>query len=300
MERVKRGIKKIVAKTVRIFFPYSLIIDRYSVIERMSMNFAKGALSRSVLRIDNACPHSWEFSAFSQNSEDGIIDFLASFISTPNRYFIEIGSSDGLENNSSYLAFAKKYSGIMIEGDQSKAERAKKYLERFNWGVEYINSFVDKDNISELLTKKSLYLNPDFFSLDIDGIDFYVMESVLSSGYRPKIVSVEYNSTFGPTRELTIIYKADFEYGKAHPSHFYYGVSVAGWKKLFRKYNYEFVTVDSNGVNAFFIDRTQFRDDLPAAFHGSEFLENFALRARLKNYWSDQFEQIKTMPYYEL
>ena len=34
---------------------------------------------------------------------------------------------------------------------------------------------------------------------------------------------------------------------------FYYGVSVTGYKNLLQRYGYRFVTVESKGINAFFI-----------------------------------------------
>lgn len=289
-------IKKILA----FLLPYEFIIDRYSFTGRMSMSFSKGAINKASLTIDPAIPETWEFSAFSQNGEDGIVDFLLKHIKEPNKYFIEIGSSDGLENNSSYLAFVKKYNGIMIEGDSVKLQRAKKYLQRFNWGVKYICMFVTKENINLILTENSLHLNPDYFSLDIDGIDYYVMESILTNKFRPKIVCVEYNSSFGPTNAITINYDPNFSYWEAHSSHTYYGVSISGWRKLFAKFEYEFIAVDSNGVNVFFIDRKEFKETLPTKFKASDFIENFALRCRYKNTWVEQFEKIKELSYNEI
>ncbi len=300
MRKIKSGIQRLWRVALQVFFPYSIIIDKYSIIERMSMSFSRGALSKATTTINELNPTTWEFSAFSQNGEDGIIDFLTQRVKNPNRYFVEIGSSDGLENNSSYLAFSRKYSGVMIEGDRLKSNHAKKYLERFNWGVKYINCFVDRENTADLMKKESLYSDPDFFSLDIDGIDYYVMDTLLASGFRPKVICVEYNSSFGPEREITIKYRSDFNYSLAHGSRFYYGVSINGWKKLFKKFNYDFITVDANGVNAFFVDLKQMSDDFPVGIKSKDFEENFALRARYKNRWKEQFELIKDMPYYEI
>ncbi len=69
-------------------------------------------------------PTSWEFCGFSQNGEDGIIDYLCQKIINPNRYFVEIGAADGLENNTAWLAIARKFSGLMIEGSPQLAARA--------------------------------------------------------------------------------------------------------------------------------------------------------------------------------
>ena len=171
MNTIKEFCVKVVRELLSIFDFYSIIIDKYSMIERMTMNLSKGALNKCNLKIIDHQPMSWEFSAFSQNGEDGIIEFFLSYIKIPNRYFVEIGSSDGLENNSSYLAFAKKYSGIMIEGNSSKSKRAKAHLSRFNWGIKYINSLVNRENIGPLLKQECLCSDPDFFpSISMESI----------------------------------------------------------------------------------------------------------------------------------
>lgn len=49
------------------------------------------------------CINDHEYTIFSQNGEDGIISFLSSGLQSSRRQFIEIGTSDGGENNSMYL-----------------------------------------------------------------------------------------------------------------------------------------------------------------------------------------------------
>ncbi len=58
--------------------------------------------------VDLRSPQSWEFSGFSQNGEDGILDVLRRQLKQRNRYFVEIGSADGLQNNSSWLVVAEQ------------------------------------------------------------------------------------------------------------------------------------------------------------------------------------------------
>src|SRR6266849_1045876 len=62
--------------------------------DRINMALARGAASASLRRLDPTDPRSWEFSGFSQNGEDGILDYLVSHLKTENRYFIEIGASN--------------------------------------------------------------------------------------------------------------------------------------------------------------------------------------------------------------
>lgn len=292
-EKAKTSIKHLLLK------PAYFVNTNLLYMDRMGLACARGALNAATRKVDPHKTQTWEFTAFSQNGEDGIIDQLTSFIKAPNRYFIEIGASDGLENNSAYLAFVRKYNGIMVEGNSLKARSAKGYLQSLNWGVKYLNWFITQDTV-EALKAECLHLDPDFISIDIDGNDYYIARALVGTGLRPKIVCVEYNSAYGPTRSITIKYDSAFDYTKAHPSRLYYGVSIAGWRRFFEQQGYEFVTVDRNGVNAFFVDPeavdTEFLDGLERL----EFHENFAQIARYGDTWKGQFRQIQDMVYCEI
>jgi hypothetical protein len=60
----------------------------------------------------------------------------------------------------------------------------------------------------------------------------------------------------------------------AHPTGMFYGVSVSAWRALLGRHGYRFVTVDSNGVNAFFIDPVCFPDGFADAIQGLAFRDN--------------------------
>lgn len=266
---------------------------------KIGIAFSRGAVSINGREATPTDPLSWEFSSFSQNGEDGIFDYLTRRISSPNRYFIEIGASDGTENNCSWLALGRKFSGLMIDGDRKKLENARRILQPMNWGIQFITMFITLNNIAEIL-KKSLYLDPDVFSLDMDGNDYYIAQKILESGMRPKIFCVEYNSAYGPSTSLTIKYDKEFDYNRAHETHLYYGVSITGWKNLFSSYGYTFVTVDSNGINAFFIRSEFFPQDFVNGLRGSHFKENFAQVVRFGGPWELQFSKIQTMEFFEI
>ena len=84
--------------------------------QRINAAIAKGGAMMQARRIDLSDPATWEFSGFSQNGEDGILDVLRGQLSSSNRFFVEIGAADGVENNSSWLAVMEKYNGLMVEG----------------------------------------------------------------------------------------------------------------------------------------------------------------------------------------
>jgi hypothetical protein len=277
--------------------PVSNYTGAYAYAMRLNLALARGALNATTRRVDPLVPATWEFAAFSQHGEDGIIEHLLSLVARPNRYFLEIGASDGLENNSAYLAFAKNYAGVMVEGDEFKSHCARTLLTPLNDTVDYVNMFVETSSAPAIVAG-CRELAPDLFSLDIDGNDYHVGAACLSAGLRPKIICVEYNSAFGPERTLTLPYVVGFEHTAVHDSRLYYGVSIRAWRAFLEAQGYRFVTVETTGVNAFFIDPGEVA--LPDGIEPLEFAENTSQFHLTKTDWRGQFELIKDMPYLDL
>jgi len=274
---------------IKRLFNYLLDVrDRQRIIIALS----KGAAMMHARNIDLAQPDSWEFSGFSMNGEDGIIDVLRRQLKSGNRYFIEIGASNGMENNSSWLVVAEKFNGIMIDGDPKLVERAKRMVGIFSIGTECKHMFVTAESVKEL-KQMAFHSDPDVFSLDIDGNDYYIAKALMDSGFRPKIFVVEYNSVFGSERSVTIEYRNDFAFANAHPSQLYYGVSIAGWRKFFESHGYRFVTVDRNGVDAFFVDPAHFDADFLDGVKPLEFAENRYQYTKFRKSSEEQYRMIE-------
>lgn len=270
------------------------LID-YKDRQRIAIALAKGGASRAARQVDLVDPRTWEFSGFSQNGEDGIIDVLRGQLKHSNRYVVEIGAAEGTENNSSWLLTTAGYEGLMIEGDPRQSARARRNVARYSIGSECVSMFVTLGTIDAILAK-IVYPDPDVFSLDIDGNDYHIANALFDSGFRPKIVSVEYNSAFGPERSVASQYRDDFRRTTAHTSHLYYGVSVGAWKTFFARRGYRFVTVDSNGVNAFFVDPALFDAAFLDSVQRLPFAENrYQLRAHGRDH-AGQFALIADQP----
>ncbi len=254
------------------------LID-YKDRQRIAIALAKGVASLQSRRVDPTAPETWEFSGFSQNGEDGIIDVLRSRLPVHNRCVVEIGAADGTENNSSWLLLTERYEGLLVEGNPRQADRARRNVCRYSVGTKCLAVFVSLEVIEGLL-KEAAHRSPDVFSLDIDGNDYHIAKALLDQGFRPKIACVEYNSAFGPSRSVSSVYNDKFCRATAHPSGLYYGASVQAWRTLFESYGYHFVTVDSHGVNAFFVDRELFDSEFLSGIAGLQFAENrYQLRA---------------------
>jgi hypothetical protein len=266
---------------------------------RIAMAFARGAATSGLRHVDPTRPATWEFSGFSQNGEDGIIDCLCERLVEPNRYFIEIGASNGLENNTSWLAMARRYSGLMIDGDSSKIAESEQTFKRLNWSLEFACLMVTRQTVRDI-ERMALVRNPDVLSLDIDSTDYYIAEALLAAGFRPRIFIVEYNSVYGPERSVTIPYSDNFNRHRAHPTGYYYGVSVMGLRHLFDRHGYRFLTVEQNGLNAFFVDPAAFARGFIDAVKGTAYRENIVHRRESRGGWTGQFEQIRHLPLVEI
>lgn len=271
------------------------LID-YKDRQRIAIALAKGSASMLSRELDARDPRTWEFSGFSQNGEDGILDVLRRRLLRSNRYVVEIGAADGTENNSSWLLMAERYDGLMVEGDPRQSARARRNIARYSIGSEFVSMFVTLANVDVILAK-AVHRDPDVFSLDIDGNDYHIAKAMFERGFRPKIVSVEYNSAFGPERSIASKYRDDFSRITAHPSFLYYGVSIAAWMTFFRNHGYRFVTVDAKGVNAFFVSPSCFDSAFVDGVQGLAFEENrYQLRAHGRDH-AGQFALIADQPF---
>jgi hypothetical protein len=279
---------------------------------RIASAMARAAATAAARLIDPKNPITWEFCGFSQHGEDGILDFLCSRMLSPNRFFFEIGAADGLQNCTAWLAFARQFAGIWIEGDPRLSALAESALAGRAWNIHCINRFVEPECMPELL-RMCPYPDPDVLSLDIDSTDYYIGCKILDLGFRPKVWIVEYNSVFGPERCVTIPLTSGFNRW-TEPSGLYYGCSIGGWRRLFENAGYQFVTVESSGTNAFFIDPKAFPPGFADGFSSLGFRDNEAdLNGATRPYldghgdrvlprreWKDQMARIAKLPLVEI
>lgn len=288
-------------------------LDKIQIETKITSALSRAAATAATRAIDPRNPVTWEFSGFSQHGEDGILDYLCSKIVSPNRFFFEIGSATGLENCTSWFALARGYAGIMVEGDPESSAVCKRALKDRVANVHAINMFVDSHNIEDLL-KLCPFRDPDIFVIDIDGIDYHILKCVIELGFQPKIITVEYNSAFGPERAITVPYRDKFSRREAHPSSLYYGASLSAWARLLTPHGYRFVTVDTTGCNAVFIAPEAFPPEFASAIQGVRFLDNISddnpattiqTGADGKQWmprrdWQTQFKLIETMEFVEV
>lgn len=214
-----------------------------------SINSTKIILSKSK-KLDKINFH--EYKITSQNNEDGIINYLKTNITNPDHIFFEIGF-DFNEFNSLNL-IKEDWSGTLIDGDQIKCDKLKVCIKKYfkSKKVNIYNNFITYENINKIIANSIIKKNFDFFSLDTDGMDYWILENL---NYRPKIICAEFNPWLGKYENLILPKRLNFNY----QSDMYYGASLKAYQSLLNKKNYKLVAIESSGNNAFFINQNEFK-----------------------------------------
>jgi len=193
----------------------------------------------------------FELSVTSQNGEDGVIAELLRRVGATSRHFVEFGA-EHWEGNCQFLADVLEWRGLYMTGNPDFAW----YLERKyrgNPGVTVLEAMVTPENLDGLLRQAEGPWEPDVFSIDVDGNDFWIWDSL--SACHPRIVIVEYNSHLDPTACLVQPLSDSYVEEGSHTD--WGGASAGALRLLGRHLGYTLVHTDLHGVNAFFV-----RDDL--------------------------------------
>jgi len=212
-----------------------------------------------------------EFRVFSQFGEDGIIQYLIQQVPIARKTFVEFGVGKYSEANTKYLLVNDNWRGLVMDGDPYYVNYIQK--DPFFWRTDLkaVSAFVNRDNINQLLEENGFSGDLGILSIDIDGNDYWIWESI--QVVNPAIVVVEYNSVFGRKRAITIPYDPAFDRYAAHFSGLYWGASIKALCVVAERKGYQFVGSNSAGNNAFFV-RSDLVGDLKVHTADSGYVES--------------------------
>ena len=217
-----------------------------------------------------------EKKVYSQNGEDGILEFIFSKIGTTNKFSVEFGVGNGSECNTLYLLERKGWQGLMMDYGAESAPQAtggtrkdrsnlrfgslsnvKNKIKAFfkkprqkspsiNYALDIKNEKVTAENIQQLLIKYDVPKRFDLLSIDIDFNDYWVWKAI--TNYSARVVVIEFNSSIPPTESRVVPYDPNARWDGTN----YFGASLLALTKLGLEKGYTLLGCDSNGVNAFF------------------------------------------------
>ncbi len=193
-----------------------------------------------------------DFKVFLQNGEDGIIQYLIKSLNLDSIKFVEIGTEHYIESNTRFIFETMRCDGLIIDPLCDLENKIKANLKNF-WknNIKIHNNFVNPGNINEILKKNGFIDNIDLFSIDIDGIDYWVIKELKPE--ISKIFIAEYNPYFGPELEVSVPNIKNFNRNSYHYSNLCWGVSLRSLIKIMIEKNYTFVGTNNFRNNAFFI-----------------------------------------------
>lgn len=226
-----------------------------------------------------------ELKVFSQNGEDGIIDYLLNRLFIENAKFVEIGTEDYSEANTRFLYEATNSRGLIIDDSLNMKELSNE-IELWKGRILAVKDKVKTKNINSILEKNNFNKNIDLFSIDIDGIDYWIINKLPKK--ISKIFIAEFNPLFGPNLEITVPNIEDFERTKYHFSNLCWGMSLKALINLMKKKGFIFLGVNNLKNNAFFINE-DFKNNFDKIIKNinsnclNEFTNNEFMESRDKN-----------------
>jgi hypothetical protein len=199
---------------------------------------------------------------FSQNGEDGILQYLLALVgTTARRRSVELCAAEGIECNTANLIVNHGFHGLLVDGGDELLHVGRHFYEigRDTWFSPPVlaQRWVTAENVNEIVTSAGFSGEIDVLSLDMDGVDWWIWRGLEAAN--PRIIVAEYNPALGPDLTLTVPYRPDFRIhdGEGEADRFYFGASLRAFVILARARGYRYVGSQRYGFNAFFV-----RDDL--------------------------------------
>ncbi|TPX50696.1 hypothetical protein SeMB42_g00901 [Synchytrium endobioticum] len=186
-----------------------------------------------------------EQKVYSQNGEDGVLQYLFANMGTKDKYYVEFGVWDGSECNTRFLWEHNGWDGLLMDGS-AKA---------FDTRVIH-NHFINESNIVSLFQKYNVPIKFDLLSVDLDSSDYWVSRAIFMGGYRPRVFIIEMNRNFDVDEAFTV---SRTKLLWTEPAALF-GVSPLGAAYLCNKFGYTLVYLDKQVVNGFCISRAALVD----------------------------------------
>lgn len=180
------------------------------------------------------------------NSSSEMFIQIAEKIGINDVFCLDIGAGDGKSTSNTYdlLKSQKEYKGLLIESLPYLIDDAKKCYNGFD-NVKILQVRIDPKNINYILENNNVPEENFLLSLDIDGLDYKVLESVLLH-FKPALICMEINEKIPPPIEFYLQYldDRDFVWDGSH----FYGCSIQSSCSVCEKAGYIPIHLEWNNL----------------------------------------------------
>jgi hypothetical protein len=260
-QRFQRSLRKAIRPLLEEYFPEKKQFNDSSTQVLLRMHYQQRLHQKLPMpKFDDV-----EFRAHSQTGEDGILLFVFSVLGATNKRVLEVCAGNGYECNAANLIINHGWQGLLFDGNQGNIDAANEYylackdtpLLRPNC----VHAWLTTDNMDALIQEHGFAGEVDLLSLDIDGNDYWLWQSM--ECVSPRVVILEYENAWGPHRAVTQAYKPDSVW-KPHPLSLpTAGASLSAFVKLGRRKGYRLVGCNRMCYNAVFVRNDVGADILP-------------------------------------
>jgi hypothetical protein len=190
---------------------------------------------------------------YSQNGEDGVIEYLFDNMGTSDKYYVEFGTEHGNQCNTRHLYREYQWTGLLMDGSgviTSAEENGADDTRVIQ------NHFIRADTIVSLFQTHNVPHNRNFdlLSVDLDANDYFVLKAILEAGYTPNVIILEINRNFGPLDSYTRSLDENRRWTGGRST--YMGHSPKASQHLANKHGYHMIYYDKLGVNGFYVKLT--------------------------------------------
>ena len=128
---------------------------------------------------------------------------------------------------------------MVVDSIPNLENKIKKRIKIWKGDLKIVNKEINSDNALDTLKKDQMMVDLDLFSIDIDGIDYWVLNKLPK--FFSKIVVLEYNPTFGFELEVSVPNIPNFNRTSYHYSNLCFGMSFKAALNLMDKKGFYFV-----------------------------------------------------------
>jgi hypothetical protein len=160
--------------------------------------------------LDRLSPHSlnrYPRKVYSQSGEDGVIEEIFKRLDIHNGFFVEFGAYDGITLSNTRYLWEKGWSGVMIEPHPDSFAKLRQHYHQqpriicLHMFVSFKGSSIAGQTFDEIANTFFPHNEIDFLSIDIDGADYRILESLVC---KPKVICIEAGMHWHPLLNIMI------------------------------------------------------------------------------------------------
>ena len=137
----------------------------------------------------------------SQGLQDLVLEHIFAKLGSTNRYFVEMGfdgtgAQGGGAGSNTFALWERGWTGLRLDSSHANAS------------INLHREWIYPANVVDILLKHQVPDSPDYISIDLDSYDIWIFRALLAGnerhgGFRPRVVSIEFNPDFGWASPLT-------------------------------------------------------------------------------------------------